>query len=108
MGRSTEGAAVMADRSPLVTWLMSQYMRYYAWRHFHSVRLALGTLPPIDHEAGVIVYSNHPSWWDPVVFVLLQRAVFPRRIGFGPMEARSLERYGALKRIGVFGVNPET
>ncbi len=99
---------VMPARSPAATWFMTQYFRYYTWRHFHAVRLARGTIPTVDPASSVIVYSNHPSWWDPLAFVLLQRAVFPDRIGFGPMESRSLGQYGVLKRIGIFGVDPET
>ena len=98
----------MAARSPAATWFMTQYFRYYIWRHFHAVRLARGTMPIVDPASSVIVYSNHPSWWDPLAFVLLQRAAFPDRIGFGPMESRSLGQYGVLKRIGIFGVDPET
>jgi 1-acyl-sn-glycerol-3-phosphate acyltransferase len=100
--------SVMAARSPAVSWLMTQYSRYYTWRHFHAVRLARGTMPVVDRTSSVIVYSNHPSWWDPLAFVLLQRAAFGDRIGFGPMESQSLGRYGVLKRIGIFGVDPDT
>ena len=62
----------------------------------------------VDPGRSVIVFSNHPSWWDPVIFVLLQAHAFPRRVGYGPMEARSLHRYGVLKRIGVFGLEAGT
>jgi hypothetical protein len=108
MGPNGEAAAVMADRSRLTTWLMSYYLRYYAWRRLHAVRLARGTVPAVDPGCGVIVYANHPSWWDPVMFVLMQRYAFPDRAGYGPMDAESLGRYGILKRIGVFGLNLET
>jgi 1-acyl-sn-glycerol-3-phosphate acyltransferase len=83
-------------------------MRRYARRHFHAVRIA-GVLPPaLDPARGVVVYSNHPSWWDPVMFVLLQAHVFPGRSGFGPMDVNALGRYGILERIGVFGLPPGT
>ena len=35
----------------------------------------------------VIVCSNHPSWWDPAFFILLQTRLFAGRTGFGPMDA---------------------
>jgi 1-acyl-sn-glycerol-3-phosphate acyltransferase len=108
MGRGGDAAAIMAERSKVTTWLMSHYFRYYAWRRLHAVRLARGTLPAVDRSSGVIVYANHPSWWDPVMFVLLQRYAFPDRAGYGPMDAEALGRYGILKRIGVFCLNPET
>ena len=108
MALGDEAAEVMRARSGLVTWLMSHYLRFYAWRRLHAVRLVRGSLPVVDPASSVIVYSNHPSWWDPIVFVLLQRLVFPGRAGYGPMDADSLGRYGVLKRIGVFGLEPGT
>ena len=107
-GLADEAALVLAARSSWITWFMTAYMRRYARRHFHAVRIA-GSLPPaLDPARGVVVYSNHPSWWDPVMFVLLQAHVFPNRTGFGPMDANALGRYGVLERIGVFGLPPGT
>lgn len=107
-GAADEAELVMTARSSLATWFMTAYMRRYARRHFHAVRIA-GALPPaIEPERGVIVYCNHPSWWDPVMFVLLQAQMFPGRSGFGPMDANSLRRYGVLERIGVFSLQPGT
>ena len=52
----------------------------------------------------LIVYSNHPSWWDPAVYILLCDILFPNRAGYGPMDAAALGKYGVLERMGVFGV----
>ncbi len=52
----------------------------------------------------LIVYSNHPSWWDPAVYILLCDMLFPNRAGYGPMDAAALGKYGVLERMGVFGV----
>ncbi len=108
MPRVDEAASVMARRSAIITKLMSIYMRLQVRRHFHAVRLGQGCLPRVDPDTAVIVYSNHPSWWDPVMFVLLHTHVFRRRRGYGPMEATSLKRYGVLRRIGVFGLDLAT
>jgi hypothetical protein len=54
------------------------------------------------------VYSNHPSWWDPVLCVLLQADVFPQRAGYGPMDAQALGHYAVLAHIGIFGIEPDT
>lgn len=103
-----EAAAVLAARSAFVTWFMTLYLRWHARRHLHAVRVARTGLPAPDPGCGVIVYSNHPSWWDPVMFVLLQAHVFPGRAGYGPMDAEALGRYGVMRRIGVFGLEPGT
>ena len=52
----------------------------------------------------LIVYSNHPSWWDPAVYILLNDKLFRHRAGYGPMDEAALGRYGVLERMGVFGV----
>ncbi|MBS0643698.1 MAG: lysophospholipid acyltransferase family protein [Proteobacteria bacterium] len=108
MPRDDDAAAILAARSDIVTALMTAMMRRQARRRFHAVRLALGSRPAVDPAAGLIVYSNHPSWWDPAMFVLLQSHVFPGRRGYGPMEEEALTRYAVLRRIGVFGLNPDS
>ncbi len=83
------------------------YASRYARRHFHAVRLlrgSLATLPP----GPLLVCSNHPSWWDPLIFAVLTGTVFDGRPGWGPMERASLGRYGVLRRLGAFGIDPDT
>ena len=106
--REREGEAVLRTRSPLAIAFMSRIIRHHAARRFHAVRLARDTAPVVPGAAPLVVYSNHPSWWDPMIFVLLQIHAFPGRIGFGPMEAAALGRYGVLRRIGVFPIEPST
>jgi 1-acyl-sn-glycerol-3-phosphate acyltransferase len=81
------------------------YLRWYLPRHFHAVRISLGGLPHVPVGRPLIIYSNHPSWWDPLLFVLIGTALFPGRRGFGPMEARALKRYAILERLGAFGID---
>ncbi len=54
----------------------------------------------------LIVYTNHPSWWDPAIFFLLNTALLPGRAGYGPMEEAALAKYGLFRRLGVFGLEP--
>ncbi len=56
----------------------------------------------------VIIYTNHPSWWDPALFILLSDTVLRGRPGFGPMDAQALDRYRLLRRMGVFGIDLDT
>ncbi len=56
----------------------------------------------------LIICSNHPSWWDPAFFILLQTRLFPGRTGFGPMDAAALGKYRLLERMGVFGIELES
>lgn len=89
-------------------WFMF-YVRRYLRRHFHAVRL-LGGAP--DHpEIGaepVIFYSNHPSWWDPLVFLTIGELLYPRRMVYGPIDATALGKYRFMERIGFIGIDPGT
>lgn len=85
------------------------YLRRYARRSFDAVRLSRAVPPPpADPDVPIVVYSNHPSWWDPIMFMLLADACLPGREGYGPMDARALERYGFFRRLGIFGVDLES
>ncbi|HJS87544.1 MAG TPA: lysophospholipid acyltransferase family protein [Acetobacteraceae bacterium] len=91
-------------RSPLACAMAEPYLRWYFKRNFHAVRIARDGLPAVVPGRSVIVCSNHPSWWDPALFALLTRMLFPGRAGYGPMDADALGKYRVLRRIGVFGI----
>jgi len=93
-------------RSALACVLAEPYLRWYFSRNFHAVRVARGGLPAAVPGRPVIVCSNHPSWWDPALFALLTRTLFPGRAGYGPMDAEALGKYRVLRRVGVFGIEP--
>ncbi len=98
-------AGVIAARSPALCRFFTGVMRRRVRGAFHALRLA-GAVPEPDKGARVIVYTNHPSWWDPAVFMVLGAALFPGRDSYGPMEAEALRRYAFMRRIGIFGVEP--
>ncbi len=102
----TSRGVLPAARSALAVRLMTRVMRRHAARRFHAVRLAEGGVPQVAADTAVVVYSNHPSWWDPAMFMLLHERGFPGRAGYGPMEQEALGRYRVLERIGVFGLPP--
>ncbi|MDQ2801746.1 MAG: lysophospholipid acyltransferase family protein, partial [Pseudomonadota bacterium] len=95
-------------RSDKLFWLFGWYLRWYFWRHFRALRLSRSGLPDIPIGRPLIVFSNHPSWWDPALYILLQTTLLPGRHGFGPMDAAALGKYGLLARMGVFGIEMGT
>ena len=95
----------VAVRSARLNWAFGWYLRWYFCRRFHAVRVARAGLPRGLAGRPVIVFSNHPSWWDPALFILLCIKIFPGRTGYGPMDAGALKQYGVLRRMGVFGVD---
>jgi 1-acyl-sn-glycerol-3-phosphate acyltransferase len=95
-------------RSPRAVRAFNIYLRWYLWRNFNAVRVSRAGLPRPPEGRPVIVYSNHPSWWDPLIFILLTNVFLPGRMAFGPMDAAALQRYRFLRRLGVFGIDPSS
>lgn len=71
---------------------------------FHAVRIARPGFPSVPAGTPLIVYLNHPSWWDGAFLPVLLDRVFPSRCVFGPIDAAALQRYGFMRRLGFFGV----
>lgn len=94
--------------SPFLFWAFGWYLRWLFWRKFNAVRVSRSGLPVVTPGRPLIICTNHPSWWDPVFFILLQTLLFPGRRGFGPMDAAALGKYGLFERMGVFGIELET
>lgn len=84
---------------------MAAYFERYLRRHFDALRIALPGRPPALGEGPVVIYCNHPAWWDAVVIILLAAELFPERASYAPFDARMLERYGVFRRMGAFGVD---
>ena len=103
---SVKGMSVPAITKPLLVFFR-RIVRGYFRRHFHAVRIAHA-----ERFAGItgplIVYANHSSWWDPMVSILLAAELMPERRHYAPMDAAALERYGILKRLGIFPVEMKT
>ena len=72
-------------------------------RSFHAVRCS-GAAPTASGP--LVIFTNHPSWWDGELFVWLGATMFSHRRGFAPIEAAMLERYRFFAKLGAFGVAP--
>jgi 1-acyl-sn-glycerol-3-phosphate acyltransferase len=105
---SSVAGEIVAARSQRVFDVFGVWLERYFQRKFTAVRLLRGSRPEADPAKPLVVYANHPSWWDPLVFILLSARVAPQRKCFGPMDARMLEKYRFMKRLGVFGVEQDS
>ena len=88
-------------------WFTTYLRRYFA-RHFNAVRVARDGRAPATSARPLVVVSNHPSWWDPILFLLLHRAAFDGRPAYGPIDAEMLRKYRLFERLGAFGVEQGT
>ena len=101
---ASEGERVVAMRSPRTVaffyWIFALTLR----RGFNAVRLAKGGPAPPADTPRLVIYCNHPSWWDAITFVFVNTHFFADRPMFSPIEAAMIARYPFLGRIGGFGV----
>jgi Acyltransferase len=95
--------------SPLLLSLFGRYGERHLARHFNSVRLSKSQRPDLAAARGkpLIIYLNHPSWWDPLICLHLAGHLFPDRRHYGPIDA-SMSRYRFFERMGFIGVDPGT
>jgi 1-acyl-sn-glycerol-3-phosphate acyltransferase len=95
---------ILAQRSPFLVRFFAGRFQRQMQKTFSAVRI-MGQPPPI--EGKLVVYSNHPSWWDAAVYLVLSQIYFADVSSYGPIEASQLKRYPFLSRLGIFGIEIE-
>lgn len=90
----------------------TRYVRRLLRKRFHSVRIAHDGLQDLEKLAKsdrpAVILLNHSSWWDPLVAVLASSAHLPGRRGIAPIDSAQLKRFGFFRRIGMFGIDPDS
>jgi 1-acyl-sn-glycerol-3-phosphate acyltransferase len=88
------------------------YARRLARKKFHALRLDPASLPCLESLAGeprpVLVAMNHSSWWDPILGVLVGSRFCRERSHLSPMDSVQLRRFSFFRRLGLFGINPDS
>jgi 1-acyl-sn-glycerol-3-phosphate acyltransferase len=97
------GPAAIPQRSEFLCRWFAWWVRGYLTRHFHAVRLSRSAQPDVLANAPLVIVLNHPSWWDPLIGVVLA-GLFTGRTHYVPMDARMLDRYRLFKKLGFYGV----
>jgi 1-acyl-sn-glycerol-3-phosphate acyltransferase len=90
--------------SGIVYRLFARAVRRYFRRHFGSVMIANASLLE-NAQRPLLVYTNHSSWWDLMLRVLLARTFMPQYRHYAPMSREVLERYPILRKIGTFPID---
>jgi 1-acyl-sn-glycerol-3-phosphate acyltransferase len=89
----------------LLLLLFSMIARRRLRRAFRAVRMmhveGLRSVP----AGPLVIYLNHPSWWDPIVCAELARRLLPGRKHRAPISTESLKRYRFFRHIGMFPVD---
>lgn len=110
-GPATGTAIVPATPSPRVRAVFASMVARMLRRDFHSVRLARGSREVLAAVDGggrtALVVLNHCAWWDPLVAIAAWRAHFPSRAPYGPIDRDELARFAILRKVGLFGVDPD-
>lgn len=104
--RRSGGISPVARRSKLLHRFMVSYFERYFMRHMNAMRIATWGMPAIPSPRGpLVVYSNHPAWWDAAVYILAADRLVPTYESYAPIDAEMLAKYGIFGRIGAFGVD---
>ena len=93
--------------SPMLRRMFLAYAKRYIARNLHALRMSRRGGVPVIPDGPVILVANHPSWWDPLVCLVLS-GLFPDRAHFAPIDAAALQRYRFFAKLGFFGVEQGT
>jgi 1-acyl-sn-glycerol-3-phosphate acyltransferase len=109
--RRSDGRASRAELPRRWHWLVRGFRRYahrYVRKHFHAVRLsATGSPFPPPGDEPLLVVLNHPSWWDPMICIVLS-SLMKDRDQFAAIDAEAVKRYAFFKKLGFVGVNTKS
>ncbi|XBQ06331.1 MAG: lysophospholipid acyltransferase family protein [Salinarimonas sp.] len=95
-----------ALRDPRRLKFFTFYFRRYFTRHMNALRMPHWGAPSLpDEPAPLVLYTNHPAWWDAATYILAGQRFFADRQGYAPIDAEMLAAYGFMKRIGGYGID---
>jgi 1-acyl-sn-glycerol-3-phosphate acyltransferase len=106
---SREPPDVVARRSPWLLRFMEVWFDRFLRRHLNGLAVARWGEPDLPRgQRPLVIYSNHPAWWDGAVYLLLAARLFPGHRSFVPIDAAMLDKYRVFARMGAFAVEPES
>jgi hypothetical protein len=92
-----------------------RFRRWFAWwtgrmlrKDFHRLRIShaggQALAEAAGHDGPLLLVANHAAWWDPLVALRLAEAFWPDRPMSAPIDMAEYERFGVMKKIGLFGI----
>jgi len=102
---------IPAAPSPRFARVFGWYNRRLVRRSFHALSVDTSTLAlarGLDaDDRPVILLINHVGWWDPLIMLEFRRMLWPSRTGIAPIDAAQLARFGFMRKLGLFGIDPD-
>lgn len=100
----------MSAPPPVAKWFQDgfhTFLKPFLRRHFHTIAVERESLAALgDLTAGpLIIYGNHPSWWDPLIAHFLNRNCFHQRQFYAPIDAAALAQYQVFRKLGFYGID---
>jgi 1-acyl-sn-glycerol-3-phosphate acyltransferase len=71
------------------------------------VRLSKSSFELPNDDEPLIVVLNHPSWWDPLLGIILSE-LLPDREHFAAIDVAAIKRYAFFRRLGFVGIDSKS
>lgn len=103
----------MSEVPPVADWFQNgfhRFLRSYLRKHFHTIGVSKAGWQPqsLAADQPLIVYGNHPGWWDPLIAHFINRACFTPRQFYAPIDASALRKYRVFAKLGFYGIDLST
>lgn len=103
----------MSQVPPVADWFQNgfhRFLRRYLRKHFHTIAVSRAGWQPESLSAAepLIVYGNHPAWWDPLIAHFVNRHCFQPRQFYAPIDATALRQYRVFAKLGFYGIDLST
>ncbi len=87
-----------------------RYLRGLLRKNFHTLAVAADTwtAAEVPSDQPLIVFANHPGWWDPLIAHWVCRHVLHDRQFYAPIDADALQQYRVLGKLGFYGLQTDT
>jgi 1-acyl-sn-glycerol-3-phosphate acyltransferase len=98
-----------SDVPPVSAWFQDgfhRFLRRLLRSHFYAIAIERRSRQQlqIDPSLPLIVYGNHPAWWDPLIAHFLNHMLFGDRQFYAPIDAEALQKYRVFGKLGFYGV----
>ena len=97
---------IRAKHNHIAQIIFRYYLKFLFRRHFSAFYL-LDNLPETDPQLPVLLLPNHSTWWDGFFIFHLNQYFFGRHL-YLMMLDRQLRNYPFFRRVGAFGIDPES